>query len=157
MESRPGPPSCELRNNAADPGEGEQRARRSERRDQQALADELTHQHASSGAEREAGRHLLAALQRPRQEKTRHIRSSDEEQEHRGYARKLEEVENLLLVWRDPRQASADRFKAHSLKTGRVAVAFIAGHDAAAGDLCHDRRKQFSSGVSLSWFRQAAN
>src|SRR5439155_3752616 len=77
--------------------------------------------------------------------------------EHRGYTREFEEIENSFLDERDPQQTSADRFKAHSLKTGRVAVAFIAGHDAAAGDLRHDRRKQISSGVSLSWFRQAAN
>ena len=141
MDIRTLPPTCKLRDDPADPGEGQQSAGRSERRDKNAFADKLTHQRAASCAEREAGRHLLAASQRPHQKKTRHICARDEKQEHRGYTREFEEIENSFLDERDPQQTSADRFKAHSLKTGRVAVAFIAGHDAAAGDLCHDRRQ----------------
>src|SRR5205823_899924 len=97
MEIRPTPPSCELRDDPAHPGEGGQRARRSECRDEYAFADELTHQHAASCPERKTGRHLLAALQCPRQEKTGHICAGDQEEQHSGYSREFEEAENPLL------------------------------------------------------------
>ena len=116
------PPSCKLRDDPADPREGKQSAGCPERRDQNAFADKLTHQRAASGAERQAGRHLLAALQCPRQKQTRHIRARDKKQEHRGYASEFEEVENSFLDERDPQQTSADRSKAHSLKVDVHAV-----------------------------------
>src|SRR5205823_6256088 len=80
VEIRPLPPGCKLRDDPADPGEGKQSAGCPERRDQNALADKLTHQRAASGAERQAGRHLPAALQCPRQKQTRHIGARDEKQ-----------------------------------------------------------------------------
>ena len=160
MEIRPLPPTCEVRDKAADPREGEQSASRSERRDKNALADKLTHQHAASGAERQAGRHLLAALQCPRQKKAGHIRARDQEQEHRRYTREFEEVENLFLDVRDSQQTPADRFKAHPLKIGRVPVAAPL-RILEAGKLLrhfrHNRRKQIGGGRSQFWFCKAAN
>ena len=96
-------------------------------------------------------------MQRTRQEKTGHIRASDEEQEDRGDACKLKEVEDLLPVGRDTQRAAANRFKPHSLKNECEAVAFIAGDHAATGDLRHNRRQRSARCLRLSRVAQPAN
>src|SRR5439155_18313389 len=116
MEIRPAPPTCELRDDPTAPGEGEQCARRSERRDKNAFTHKLTHQQPAIGAERQTGRHVLAALHSPRQEQAGHIRTSDEKQERRGEGRELEEVENPFPAGRDTQRTPADGFKVYSLK-----------------------------------------